>query len=276
VWDGLDETRIRIIPPCIDPFATKNEDFIADSATAILQAAGILSGRDGEAVFLRHDETPAHVVRSADAGGTVLPPDAQIVTQVSRWDRLKDPAGVMDAFVRHIAPRGDAYLVLAGPAATSVTDDPEEPEVLRELKARRESIPASIRDRVVIAQLPMEDTEENAAIVNALQRRSDVVVQKSLAEGFGLTVAEAMWKSRPVVASRVGGIEDQIEDGKSGLLVDDPADLQAFGAAVVRLLDDRAQAAELGREARRRVAHSFITPRHLINEAQLITGLLDH
>ncbi len=276
VWDGLDETRIRIIPPCIDPFATKNEDFIADSSTAILQAAGILSGRDGDAVFLRHDETPAHVVRSADAGGTVLPPGAQIVTQVSRWDRLKDPAGVMDAFVRHIAPRGDAYLVLAGPAATSVTDDPEEPEVLRGLKARRESIPASIRDRVVIAQLPMQDTEENAAIVNALQRRSDVVVQKSLAEGFGLTVAEAMWKSRPVVASRVGGIEDQIEDGKSGLLVDDPADLQAFGAAVVRLLDDRALAAGLGREARTRVAHSFITPRHLINEAQLITGLLDH
>ena len=71
----------------------------------------------------------------------------------------------------------------------------------------------------------MDDVEENAAMVNAIQRRADVVVQKSLAEGFGLTVAEAMWKARPVVASRVGGIQDQIEDGVTGVLIDDPADL---------------------------------------------------
>ena len=73
-----------------------------------------------------------------------------------------------------------------------------------------------------LALLPMEDSEENAAIVNALQRGAAVVVQKSLAEGFGLTVAEAMWKSRPVVASRIGGIQDQIEDGTSGVLLADP------------------------------------------------------
>jgi len=121
--------------------------------------------------------------------------------------------------------------VLAGPTATSVIDDPEQPEILEDLGRRHKAMPAATRHRVVIAQIPMQDTEENAAIVNALQRRADVVVQKSLAEGFGLTVSEAMWKRRPVVASRVGGIPDQIEQGKSGILVDDARDLRAFGDA---------------------------------------------
>ena len=84
---------------------------------------------------------------------------------------------------------------------------------------------ALARERVHLACLPMDDLEENAAIVNALQRRADVVVQKSIAEGFGLTVAEAMWKARPVVASRIGGIQDQIVDGVSGILLDNPTEL---------------------------------------------------
>ena len=81
-----------------------------------------------------------------------------------------------------------------------------------------ESLGEGARDRVHLANLPTHDVEENAVIVNALQRRADVVVQKSLAEGFGLTVTEAMWKRRPIVASRVGGISDQIDDGEQGLL----------------------------------------------------------
>jgi Glycosyltransferase len=109
----------------------------------------------------------------------------------------------------------------------------------------------------------MADPDENAAIVNAIQRHASVVVQKSLAEGFGLTVAEAMWKRRPVVASAVGGIVDQIEDGIHGLLVDDPADLSAFGAAVESLLRDRAQAERLAENAYRRVAAEFLGDRHL-------------
>ena len=87
-----------------------------------------------------------------------------------------------------------------------------------------------------LACLPMDDLEENAAMVNALQRRADVVVQKSIAEGFGLTVAEGMWKARPVVATRIGGIQDQIVDGETGLLLDDATDLPAYGAAVTSLL----------------------------------------
>jgi trehalose synthase len=273
VWDGLDESRVRIIAPCIDPFATKNQDLGGDSMEAILQAGGIVRGPGAHAIFVRHDGTRARITRTADLGGVTLPYDARLVTQVSRWDQLKDPAGVMDAFARHIAPATDAYLVLAGPAATSVNDDPEQPEVLRDLAARRSNMVRALRDRVVIAQLPMADTDENAAIVNALQRRSNVVVQKSLAEGFGLTVAEAMWKERPVVASRVGGIEDQIVDGHNGLLVDDPADLEAFGRAVVRVLEDDALAQRLGKAARQTVIEKFITPCHLIAQAQLVTAL---
>jgi len=101
-----------------------------------------------------------------------------------------------------------------------------------------------------------------------------VVVQKSLAEGFGLTVAEAMWKGRPIVASRVGGIEDQIEHGQSGFLIDDPRDLEAFGHAVVRLLDDRADADRLGHDARRRAIRQFLAPRHLVEQARLVMDVL--
>jgi trehalose synthase len=109
----------------------------------------------------------------------------------------------------------------------------------------------------------MNDIEENAAIVNALQRHADVVVQKSLAEGFGLTVAEAMWKRRPVVASRIGGIRDQIEDGRSGVLLSDPRDLEQAGAAISGLLADSERAQQMGIAAQRRVQEQFLGPHHL-------------
>ena len=109
----------------------------------------------------------------------------------------------------------------------------------------------------------MEDIDENAAIVNALQRHADVVVQKSLAEGFGLTVAEAMWKQRPVVASRIGGIRDQIDDGRSGVLLSDPRDLEQAGAAITELLADGARAQEISIAAQRRVREQFLGPHHL-------------
>lgn len=118
----------------------------------------------------------------------------------------------------------------------------------------------------------MDDVDENAAIVNALQRRADVVIQKSLAEGFGLTVAEAMWKARPVIASRIGGIQDQIVNGESGVLIDDPLDLDATAAAVDRLLDDSALASAMGTAARARVRVSFLGTRHLIQYVGLLRG----
>jgi len=102
--------------------------------------------------------------------------------------------------------------------------------MLRASIATREQLPPAVRARIHLATLPMEDPEENAMMVNALQRHGRVIVQKSLAEGFGLTVAEAMWKGRPVVASRIGGIQEQIVHGVSGILLDDPRDLAASAA----------------------------------------------
>lgn len=109
----------------------------------------------------------------------------------------------------------------------------------------------------------MDDVEENAAIVNALQRHADVVVQKSLAEGFGLTVADAMWKQRPVVASRIGGIRDQIEDGRSGVLLSEPRDLEQAGAAITALMADSERRRQIGIAAQRRVQQQFLGPHHL-------------
>jgi trehalose synthase len=134
------------------------------------------------------------------------------------------------------------------------------------------ALPQTARRRVHIASLPMDDPEENAAIVNALQRRADVVVQKSIAEGFGLTVAEALWKGRPVVASAVGGIQDQIVDGVTGLLVD-PRDPAAFGHAVCRLLEDPDLAARLGAAAHEGVRDASLEHRHLRQWVELIECL---
>jgi trehalose synthase len=199
-----------------------------------------------------------------------VPRGARIVTQVSRWDRLKDPVGVLHGFVRHAAGAGDAHLVLAGPATAGVADDPEGSEVLEEVLAAWRALPVAVRAPVHLACLPMEDAEENGAIVNALQRRSTIVVQKSLAEGFGLTVGEAMWKRRPLVASAVGGICDQIEDAVSGVLLRDPADLEAYGAAVVALLADPGRAAVLGAAAHERVRERFMSVRHLIAYVRML------
>jgi trehalose synthase len=197
-----------------------------------------------------------------------------MVLQVSRWDRLKDPIGVIRGFADHVAPRSDAHLVYAGPAVSAVADDPEGKEVLDEVQALYEQLPADVQPRVHLAALPMDDREENAAMVNALQRRADVVVQKSIAEGFGLTVAEAMWKARPVVASRIGGIQDQIIDGVTGILLDDPFDLAAYGDAVVALLQDPERAERLGREAQQRVRNEYLPVRSLMQYLNLIERLV--
>jgi len=193
-----------------------------------------------------------------------------MVVQVSRWDRLKDPVGVLQGVADHVADHLGAHLVLAGPAADSVHDDPEGQQVLQQVQQAWSRLPRSKRARVHLACLPMDDLEENGAIVNALQRRADVIVQKSLAEGFGLTVTEAMWKARPIVASRVGGIQDQITHGRSGLLVDDPNDLRSFGGAVQTLLADRERALQMGAEADRRVCDDYLAPRRLTQEMDLI------
>jgi trehalose synthase len=158
---------------------------------------------------------------------------------------MKDMPGVMTGFARHVDPSLGAHLLLCGPAVTGVADDPEAAEVLNECIGLWRQLPHAIRSRIHLACTPMADADEAASIVNAIQRHAAVVAQKSIAEGFGLTVAEAMWKERPIVASAVGGIVDQIDDHEHGLLVDESTDLAAFGAAVEALIRDRAEAARL-------------------------------
>ena len=119
------------------------------------------------------------------------------------------------------------------------------------------------RERIELAQLPMRVLDENAAIVNALRRQATVIAKKSLEEGFGLGATEAMWKRRPVVASRVGGHRDQIQDGIDGVLVDDPRDLAGFGRAVADLLLDPDRAKRVGAAAQQRVTEHFLPDRYL-------------
>jgi trehalose synthase len=263
-WEGLDPGRVVVVPPSIDPFSAKNQELDPANAREILYTAGLVPhDRGSPPTFVRHDGSPGRVERRAEVLEEEPVPDGvPVVTQVSRWDRLKDPIGVIEAFVELVAPDSDAHLVLAGPETAAVTDDPEGAEVLDSCKARWESLAPEVRGRIHLAMLPMVDAEENAAIVNALQRWASVVTQKSVAEGFGLTVAEAMWKGRPVVASRVGGIQDQIVHGVSGLLVE-PEDLTAFGDAVRRLVSDPARAERIGAAARERVRDQFLGARHL-------------
>jgi trehalose synthase len=276
VWEGLPPERVAVIQPSIDAFSPKNQQLTPGQAEDILARAGILPGSDGPATFTRFDGTPGRV----DHRATMIqdgPPDPEdrLVTQVSRWDRLKDPVGVMHAFADHISPVTDAHLLLAGPETAAVSDDPEGAETYAAARSTWHGLPDEIRARVHLASLPMEDTEENAAIVNAVQRHSDVVVQKSLAEGFGLTVAEAMWKSRPVVASRLGGIQDQIEDGVSGVLISRPDDGAEFGARVVELLTDPARARRIGDAAHQRARDHFLGAYELERYFALLQALID-
>jgi trehalose synthase len=275
IWEGLDREKTWIVPPSIDAFSPKNQELEPQQVSAILAVGGLIAGdTPAPATFLRVDGSPGRVDRSATLyEDQPIPRDARLITQVSRWDRLKDPVGVLRAFAEHVAG-ADAHLLLAAPSVEAVTDDPEGAEVMAEVDAARRELSTEVRARVHLAGLPMDDVEENAAMVNAIQRRSTIVVQKSLAEGFGLTVAEAMWKSKPVVASRLGGIQDQIVDGESGILLDDPLDLAAAGAVLRGLLDDPERAAALGAAARHRVEDRFLGTRTLIQYLGLLGGLL--
>jgi trehalose synthase len=187
---------------------------------------------------------------------------------------MKDMAGVLDAFAHHVSRRHDAHLALVGPSVHGVTDDPEAAEVLDECVDRWRALPASVRSHIHLACVPVHDADETAIIANALQRHATVITQKSLAEGFGLTVVEAMWKRRPVVGSRVGGIADQIDDGVEGFLVDDPHDLDAFGGAIDRLLADPELVISMGEHGHRRAHRDFLADRHLEHFAEVISDLV--
>jgi trehalose synthase len=276
----LPEKRTAIIRPSIDAFSAKNQELGEDTIRTILVHTGLIEGPLPDQPsyrFQRADGSPDRVVRQADIvrSGRATPWDVPLVVQISRWDPLKDMKGAMCGFAQLVdgnTPAG-AELLLAGPNGNAVADDPEGPAVFGEVLNAWYQLPAEARARIHLAMLPMTDVDENAVIVNALQRHATIVVQKSIYEGFGLTVAEAMWKRRPVVATRVGGIQDQIVDGESGVLVDDPRDLAGYARALRELLCDSARAKKLGAAAETRAREEFLGLRHLLQYASLIDEL---
>jgi trehalose synthase len=277
VPDWIPQERVQIIQPSIDPFSTKNTALESADVRRILIEVGLVRNGDVRDTvgFHRRAGSKGVLRRHADLVSNAPPPiTAPLVVQVSRWDRLKDMPGVLSGFAAHVAPKvPDAHLVLAGPDVSGVSDDPEGAEVYAECRTVWDALPDHVRSRCHLASLPMDDVDENALIVNALQRHAALVVQKSLAEGFGLTLTEAMWKARPVVASAVGGLQDQMTDGDEGLLLADPADLESFGELVTRLLGEPELRSGMGRRGQERVRRDFLGDRHLVQWVHLLHSL---
>lgn len=273
--------RSVVLPPNIDPFSAKNQTMDEPSIHAILAHVGLVtgSGDGGTPTFVRDDGSTGRVDRKADVLqlGPAPSYETPLVVQVSRWDRMKDPIGVMQSFERLVSSEQahGSHLVLAGPNVRGVADDPEGPQVLDEAEHVWRGLPDALRETIHLAQLPTDDNQENAAIVDALQRHASVVVQKSLHEGFGLTVTEALWKRRPVVASAVGGIQDQIRDGVDGLLVHHPEDPAELAALLARVLDDPALAQRLGDAGYERVRENYLSVAALEHWAKLVRLLMD-
>ncbi len=189
-----------------------------------------------------------------------IPTDKPILTQISRFDKWKDPIGVVKVFKR-VKERIDCRLILCGNMAT---DDPEGLDIYEDIKKRaRKEIEAG--DIVLL-------TIENNILVNVLQRISAVIIQKSLREGFGLTVTEALWKKRPVIASDVGGIPLQIRNGENGFLCQ-PNDTDAFAERVIELLKDAKLAEELGRKGHETVREKFLVTRSLMDYLDLLNDV---
>ena len=182
-------------------------------------------------------------------------------------------AGVLEGFAAYVAEHTDAHLILAGPQTSGVADDPEADQVLRACLARWFALPGTLQRRTHLASIPMVDADENATIINALQRHANIVVQKSIAEGFGLTVAEAMWKSRPVVATAIGGILEQVVPGETGLLLGNSEDLEQYANAVRERSSTTRPSGTGWARTRRRTVEQFLGDRHLQQWAQLFTRL---
>jgi len=217
-----------IIPPSIDPLSDKNTDLPASEINGVVEQFG-------------------------------LDPERPLVLQVSRFDRFKDPIGVIEAaqLARKFAP---LQLVLAGGGAS---DDPEGAAVLEEVKQAAADDP----DTHILLLPP-----DAHRTINALQRAADIVVQKSLKEGFGLTVTEALWKGKPVIGGDVGGIRLQITDHYTGFLVRSPE-----GAALRMryLLHRRDKLRDMGERAHRHVLENFLLTRHLRDYLALMLGLVN-
>jgi trehalose synthase len=218
--------RQFLISPSIDPLSEKNRELPRETIDAVLAKYHI-------------------------------PNDKPIITQVSRFDYLKDPVGVIQTF-EMVRRSVDCRLVLAGGTAS---DDPESEAVLASVNDRAGTDP----DIHVLLIPPNSDIE-----INALQRASTIIIQKSLREGFGLTVTEALWKSKPVVASAVGGITLQVRHGITGLLTHG---IEGTAFALRQLLGNPDYARRLGQNGREHVLHNFLITRHIKDYLLLFLAL---
>jgi trehalose synthase len=265
----LRDATITILPPFVAPHVAKNCDLDPDAVATALARCGLSAGPaeaamvnvNGRAVGLRN---PASVLSDGPPE-----PGQPFAAQISRWDRLKDMDGVLTAFASHV---DSGYLALVGPDPASIPDDIEQGDWYARCVSVWEGLPAATRRRIALICLPMADLDENALLVNAIQRAATTVTQKSLAEGFGLTVAEAMFKSRVVVASAVGGIRAQITHGDTGLLVDDPTDLPAFAGLVTRALAGGEDNHTMGVRARASVIANFLPDREVTTTARMVSA----
>jgi trehalose synthase len=267
--------RATLLYPAIDPGSHKNREFSVNKMVGILCNSGLQA---------KHEPVPtddfADLVLRVLPGGGLEPPSElgllfrPIVLQISRWDRLKGFGPLLEAFaeVKRRLRRGDvgalsernrrrlelARLVLAGPDPRGVTDDPEGRQVFDELCAAYGALAPDLQADVALLSLPMRSRKENALIVNALQRCASLVVQNSLREGFGLTVAEAMWKRQAVLGTTAVGIRQQIRDGVDGRLTRDPTDAHEIAAHLIDLLTQPGSRYAMGRSAQRRVYDEFL------------------
>ena len=217
VVPGLEDKRVHIIPPAIDPLITKNVEATAEG----IRAAFIRMGLD---------------------------PDRPIMSQVSRFDLWKDPWGVIDAYRTVKKEMPAVQLAMLG--VIEAKDDPEAFDVLENIHDYAAGDPDIhlYSDPALVGQLE----------VGAIQTGADVVIQKSIREGFGLTVTESMWKGRPVIGGNVGGIRIQIEDGANGYLVDSS---EACAQRMFDMLNNPERTREMGVAARQSVRENFLTPR---------------
>jgi trehalose synthase len=287
--------RSTVIFPGIDPLAAKNRDLSLRRTIEIMCNGGLIPC-PGPTVGDRYLSLAQRVLPdgswgpagAADSIGLLTRP---IVTQVSRWDRLKGYLPLLDAFVSlkrsleggnvsqsplHRRQLDLVRLVLAGPDPYAIQDDPEAHEVLDELRAAYRALPPALQEDVAILLLPMRSLEENALMVNALQRASTIVAQNSLREGFGLTIAEAMWKRVPILSnSRACGPRQQVRDGLDGRLVTDPENRMELHHALADMLADPARLERWGHSAQRRVHEHFLVFDQLRAWGRLLAALVD-
>tara|TARA_B100001146_G_C16105820_1_gene401412 strand:- start:286 stop:987 length:702 start_codon:yes stop_codon:yes gene_type:complete len=194
-----------------------------------------------------------------------------IVTEISRWDRLKGFKELMEAFIKMKVdnrkngdPKSLEYkriemtlLVLGGPDPSFVSDDPEGKEVLKELTETYKTVDKNMQNDIAILLLPLDNPKENALIVNALQRSSSIIVQNSIQEGFGLTATEAMWKRKPVLVSNAAGLKYQVVDNKTGKINPDPTDIENLSKTLAYMLNHPKERDKWGFNGQLRVIQNF-------------------